>query len=60
MNSITQSPGFALDLAHAVIEQRLRDAATVHGPSRLRARRAAPRRRAWPTRLWTARPAAAL
>ncbi len=60
MNSITHSPGLALDLAHAVIDERVRRAAAARRTPARRARRAPSQRRSWPARPWVGRPAAAV
>jgi hypothetical protein len=58
MNSITNSPWMALDLAHAIQDEHLRRAAAATGraPRRPKARGGKPLW--WPTRPWATRPAA--
>ena len=60
MTLITQSPGLAVDLAHAVIDEHLRRAASTRRAPKRPPRRAGAKTRSWPTRLWTGRPAAAV
>jgi hypothetical protein len=59
MNSITQSPSLAVDLAHAVMDEHLRRAAGTRRTPRRPERRRTSKARSWPTRLRSGRPATA-